>query len=105
MSAIPQFYRPPFGLPLYWGDEQSGELRAAVTRYFEFATGATGEPTDNQVALLRDYLEHFINAPCWEPTPFKEELAALRKSVKEISTAQQIREWNDQAMKIALDPF
>ena len=57
MSMIPPIYRQPFGLPLNWRDEATGELKAAVTAFLQ--------TTDFDLELLRAYLVHHINAPVW----------------------------------------
>jgi hypothetical protein len=61
MSRIPNVYLPPFDTPLYWMDEESGELRAAVMAYFAQAVGNNPggdnpEPAPAQMDLLRDYM-------------------------------------------------
>lgn len=107
-SFIPHIYRPPHGLPLYWGDEMTGELPRAVRGYFDFVLGTGPELTERQFIILKDYLDHFIFAPCWTRTCqecFEEELAELRRTVKLIGSVKDIQQWNHQAMGIALDPF
>lgn len=103
MNQIPDVYDRPLGLPLYWMDEQSGKLRAAVRDYFSWVIGEADEPKTGTTELLRQYLEHFVNAPCWRG--HAAELARLRAKVKGIKTCGDIRGWLGEALNIGLDPF
>jgi hypothetical protein len=101
---MPDFYKPPLGLPFYWEDEVSGELRKAIHAYLDHATD--GKPfTDAQLELMRDYLEHWINAPCWNSEVFESELKHLRESAKTLRTAEQIHDWIHEALEIGMDPL
>jgi hypothetical protein len=108
LKSIPDIYRLPYGIPLYWMDEQTGVLEKAVRSYHGFLLGEAAEPDEKTVSLLVEYLDHFIFAPCWTMTcseAFAAELEALRRTVKMIKTTAGIREWNRAAMEIGLDPF
>lgn len=101
-------YRPPHGLPLYWRDEKSGVLAAAVTAYFGFVLQERSEPSAEQMALLWDYVNHHINAPCWATScagSFDEELLALRNLAAARGGVPELQEYLRQAMDIAIDPF
>lgn len=101
---IPDYYRPPLGLPLNWRDEVSGKLPAAVYAYLD--NRIDGTPlSDEHLAMVREYIEHHINAPCWEQDEFREELAALRKAATELKTPDDVGAWIRQGMDIGLDPL
>lgn len=102
---IPNFYRPPLGLPLNWHDEVSGILAAAVNAYLD--NRIEGKPiTDEQVSLVRTYIVHYIGAPCWDNEEFSKELALLRRTARrELRTPEDIGKWICDAMEIGLDPL
>ena len=105
MSPIPDYYRPPLGLPLAWRDELSGELARAVEAYLD--NRISGETVlDEQITMLREYLVHYIDAPCWNSQiEFAIELSDLRASARELDSATEISEWIAKAMEIGLDPL
>ncbi len=90
--------------PLYWRHEVSGELAGAVEAYLaNRIDGAT--VTDERIALLRDYIAHWINAPWWDSPVFEAELRRLRDGARELDSATKIAEWIHQAMDIGIDPL
>jgi len=101
MSRIPNIYRPPLMLPLYWRDDITGELPAAVQAYLNNRIDGT-EISNAQIVLLVDWLTHFIHAPCWEGD---EQLARLRSSVTKLKTPNDVDRWLRQALEIGLDPL
>ncbi len=104
MTRMPLAYKEPLGLPFYWRDEVSGELGRAVMAYLNNRIEGT-TVTDAQIALLRDYLSHWINAPCWMASGFECEMSNLRSSVRELETATEIDDWLHQALDIGMDPL
>lgn len=101
---IPNFYRPPLGLPLNWRDEVSGILVAAVNAYLD--NRIDGTPiTDEQISFVRTYIVHYIGAPCWDNEEFSQELAFLRRTARELKTPDDIGKWICSAMDIGLDPL
>jgi hypothetical protein len=104
MNRMPTFYKPPLGLPFNWRDEMSGELPAAVAAYLDNRIDGT-TITDAQIALLREFLIHYINAPCWDNGAFESELNNLRESAPHLDSATEISEWIFQCMEIGLDPL
>lgn len=105
LNPMPRFYRPPHGLPLYWRDETSGQLSAAIFRYLSFVTKkASTPPTEEQIWLIRCYLEHFIMAPCWVDYG-DNSVSELRKAVNDINSVEAIKDWLRKALEIALDPI
>jgi hypothetical protein len=122
VSLTANVYRPPLGLPFYWGDDVTGRLPAAMRHYFEFCLGhapdATaadlGIPPLNaaELKLLCDYCRHFINAPCWENNLSAQDcedmladLIQLRARARTLASVESIRRWNQECMELGLDPF
>ncbi|MEH2390039.1 MAG: hypothetical protein V7K14_30600 [Nostoc sp.] len=100
-KRIPDIYRPPLGLPLNWKDETSGELSNAVFKYF-----GREHLFPEEITLLAEFCQHFINAPCWDANEgFPNELAALRQSAAVISTVPDISRWISACLEIGIDPF
>ena len=104
MSTMPG-YVPPLGTPLYWGDEQSGTLAAAVMRYFD---GVELEPS--QFALLKSYLVYVVDAPCWDNNEHhtlesRRELERLRVQAKQMQTQRDIIPWIYECVKWGIDPL
>lgn len=102
-------YDRPHGLPLYWRGDITGVLPAAVEAYINHVAypNQYQPPTAEQLELLGQFVQHFINAPCWElpDSPFVEELAKLRAQAKELKTVADFRKFVVDAMEIGLDPF
>lgn len=108
---LPPFYRPPLGLPLYWGDETSGALPAAVGAYIGASVGGP-EPSAVQLRMLCGYCRYYIHAPCWadncERAGCPEDLATvleLRERSKSLASFESIRRWCEECMELGLDPF
>ncbi|MEH1874122.1 hypothetical protein [Nostoc sp.] len=99
-TRIPNIYRPPLGLPLNWRDETSGELPRAVFKYF-----SSHHLTTEEINLVAEYCQHYINAPCWDAGGFPGELTALRQSAASLSSVSEISHWINACLEIAIDPF
>lgn len=96
MIRMPTTYSST-GIPLNWRDEQSGILTAAIEAYIN------GAPmTDEQLALLIEFLDYYIHAPCWQD--WQGELAKLRSMIKQIKTKEGIENWLWIALDLGLDP-
>jgi hypothetical protein len=102
MSRMPRSYLPPFGTPLYWRDEQSGVLGAAMNAYLAHRVESAPEPTSEQVQLLASYFSYVIQAPCWE---LGAERGALIKKAAAIKTADDIAAWIHEALDVGIDPI
>lgn len=103
MNRMPKFYVPPFGTPVYWRDEQSGVLVAAIEAYMDSRIIRKGpQPTAEQIELIRDFFLYFIKAPCWA-SGF--EMNALIKQAEKIQTGDDIAEWIHAALEIGIDPL
>lgn len=108
MSKIPTIYRPPMGLPLYWRDEVSGVLPAAVTKYLNHVAFGAARPDAAELELLWDYIAHHINAPCWDETCagcYDSELKELRALAAKRGGILELHAYEAKAMDIALDPL
>jgi len=98
---MPAAYMLPLGTPLYWMDETSGELRDAVMAYLNNRIDGT-LITDEQITLVRTYLEYYVNAPCWKG---ESRLQALREKIRKADSAEKIDKWIQQALDIGMDPL
>ncbi len=102
---IPPIYREPYGLPLRWQDDQTGELPAAVLAYFE------KKPlTPRQFTLVRAYVIHYICAPCWDMGCDGDEegirtLMGLREKANKLQKQDEILPWIYQCLDVGIDPL
>lgn len=106
---MPTFYATPLQFPLYWKDEQSGELPRAVQNYFNSLLGH-GHVSAGELKLLCEYCIYFIDAPCWENNlagnaDMLAELKELRIRARDLASAESIHRWNEECMELGLDPF
>ena len=99
-TRMPAFYKFPLGLPFHWRDEVSGQLPAAIDTFLHRKPLAA-----DQVDLIRDYLKHYINAPCWETETMEEDFAFLRESVDRLMNSSDISGWIMQALEVGCDPL
>ena len=101
MTARIPGYLPPYGGPRYWRDEVSGELRTAIEAFLD----REREPTPQQLGLLKEYIVHWINAPCWRWPPD----AWPRLHFETLVRAARNREdlWKDlyQLLDVGIDPL
>lgn len=109
-GAVPNFYRPPWGLPLYWRDEASGRLASCINAYLTHRIGEGPSPTPEQLTIIADYCRHFINAPCWannnpDDEEMLSELNALRERATTLASAESIARWITECMEVGLDPL
>jgi hypothetical protein len=102
MNRISDVYCPPLGLPLNWRNETSGELSAAVDRYYGFRIGEGTAPTPAQITVMIDYIRHHINAPCWAVNG---EVESLKEQAANLQSVEDINTYIRQARAISLDPF
>lgn len=98
-NHIPKVYVEPLGTPLYWMNDETGTMQAAMKPFLE------GQPLSNeQFQLLKEYLTYVIDAPCWRaPDPI---LPELRAQIRAATTAQDIHAWLDACLeRAAIDPI
>lgn len=93
-----------FGEPTrFWRNELSGQLPNAIHTY-----SLNRDITQSEIALIRDYLAYWINAPCWMRGDVAEQklgIAVLATRVDALNTAQEIRTWLTDALMVGIDPL
>ena len=97
-------YRPPLGLPVAWQDDVSGTLPQVVMAYFAHGSGRGTALADDELVLLRGYLEYFINAPCWRDSGAGE-ITQLRTRIAQVRTEEEIDAWVEACLEIGIDPL
>lgn len=107
IQLIPRYYPTLIpgtsGGPLYWRNEESGRLPAAVNAYLDHCLDRSNPgPTPEQLALLIDYCDYWVHAPCWR---VYDEISQLRQSIKRVCTLDELREWMHRAMTEGIDPL
>ena len=108
VQVIPRTYVQSMGPdvppgPLYWRDEQSGELAEAINAYIDHTLRPSQwpAPTAAQLALIVDYCNYWIEAPCWRGKGIE----LLRDSAKVICTVEELRGWLSIAELYGVDPL
>lgn len=107
---LPNIYRTAgsiTGLPLNWQDEVSGVLPAAVTAYLNNRIDGT-TIDEMQLELVRAFMQHYIEAPCWNHMRDGDESAtldSLRKDVLTIRTPEEMGQWIHRCLDIGIDPL
>jgi hypothetical protein len=83
--------------PLYWMNETSGHLEAAVIAYLN-----ERELNRGDIDLLKSYFAIWTNATVWSES---DELDKLRQSIGAIATIADIDRWLDRALNMGIDPL
>ena len=100
--------------PIYWRNETSGRLAAAVEAYFapyaEPDDGPVPELSPEHLKLIKAYLVKHLLAPCYwkNPAASSAEKEALQIAVNEaraIANRADLRVLIDALLKIGIDPF
>jgi|SRR5579862_3181953 len=99
----------PNGGPLYWHFEV-GQVKPAVEAYLNHLLEGKPAPSAQEISRIQEYLEYWINAPCWDKNPYsgdqgKATLTELRERVKTIGSVEGIRRWTEEAAEFGLDPI
>jgi hypothetical protein len=102
--SVSDLYRAPFQLPLYWRNEQTGVLCAAVKNYLLHKSRGAQPPTAAEIRLIGEYLRHYIFAPCWEDV-CAEEIVELRRRAEVLSSIEEIDRFIADCVEIGLDPL
>ncbi|NEQ29666.1 MAG: hypothetical protein F6K04_01495 [Leptolyngbya sp. SIO4C5] len=94
----------PTGCPLYWRNEESGQLAPAITAYIQ------NKATPEELAIVKTYFEHWIKAPCWDENPYlsaktKAELDQLREAIASAETLDDLHQWQNKALEAGHDPL
>jgi hypothetical protein len=86
-----------YGTPLRWQYHNNEELSEAVfilTNYWS-APHKNPAPNSQEIALIRNYLIYFVNAPCWLLSNLEiAQFDALKIAVANIQTLEDINDWN-----------
>lgn len=107
------------GMPMYWRNETSGRLHKAVMAFLSPACDLSlcekspeniPELSDEDVCLLREYLVHWAEAPCFQNNPHisrqqKLQLEGVIMQAKDINNRADINNVLDALMKLVIDPF
>jgi hypothetical protein len=108
---MPKIYVPgPGGSgPLRWQDDVTGELPKAVLAFWNHFIEKT-PITAGQTEMVRDYIEYYIDAPCWatgegEDSGYYEDFMALKERVRSLKTVEEIDAWLKDAYSLGLDPL
>lgn len=101
---MPTTYEPPLGTPLYWRNEVTGVLGAAIWAYIAHGAEPTVQPAPSaeQLALVVAYLRYVINAPCWHGGMG---LAVARIGVEKLATVEDVQTWIMGCLEIGIDPL
>lgn len=95
------------GMPLNWQNCATFGMQQAVMAYLN------QRPSGEELQLVIAYIKHHIHAPCWlEQSPFgevDEEMAAsiraLRERSLQLKTVEDVNEYINAALAVALDPL
>lgn len=106
-------YVTDLDLPIHWRDDKSGLVSGPIMAYIRHCADPARypAPTPAQLRTAAEYLQYFINAPCWERTGgFTEELAALRARIAGIVAGETIeleavKVWVFDCLEIAVNPL
>jgi hypothetical protein len=109
---MPHNYRdmgPVKGLPLNWRDEVTGILPAAIKAYLDHCVDGA-QLDEAQLEIVRAFMEHYINAPCWNwaveaDEEMALELAGLRLDVAFLKTSEAVGAWISRCLDIGIDPL
>lgn len=80
-------------VPLYWRNEASGKLPAAVMAYL------SSTQTQEQLDLVIAYVRAWVECPVWK------NIEPLRESVKGVKTHEELRKWIWEALDYGIDPL
>ena len=99
-TRVSKNYRLPFGAPLQWQDEATGELSTAIKAYLHY------QPLNSkQITLISDYLRYYIAAPCWKREGMEAKFEDLEARTKLLRNEQQIKAWLKNCSELGLYPL
>ena len=107
VTRIPKFYRPGIGGggPLRWQDDVTGVLPRAVMAFVNYGGKQSNvPPTEQQLGLVREYMEYYVNAPCWRQGD-AHELDVLREKIQTLHTVEDLDNFIHECLRIGLDPL
>lgn len=97
-------YRPLTGDPYYWQWCLDDWVREAMTAFLDASTGG-GPITQEQLAFVQAYFQHWIEAPFWDYAGQTEELETLRETILHCTTLDLLTAWLQAALSIGIDPL
>jgi hypothetical protein len=107
-------YKIPYnnGIPSYWQDETSGQIKKAVDAYWQarIITGKNDELSPENIAILKLYLIHWAEAPCYRNNEYATavDLFQLDKAIAmahNINNTEDISITVNLLMQLGIDPF
>lgn len=101
------------GMPMYWRDEMSGKMLSAVVAFWSpYADSPQNIPelSAEHVCLLREYIVHWVEAPCFQANPHmtmenKLQLESAIIQAKNINNRADINVVLNALSELAIDPF
>jgi hypothetical protein len=102
---MPVIYRPPNGGPLRWQDDVTGVLPKAVLAFLDVSIGRDVSFTAEQLGLVRDYCQYYINAPCWETADMESSFIELRERIIGVQTVEELDKWLHDCLYVGIDPL
>jgi hypothetical protein len=102
-TRMPRTYEPPYGTPVYWMNEVTGELPAAIKAVFAYGAEPDNqpEPTPEQLGLVIDYCRYVIYAPCWKGPG----VGSLRNLAKRMTTLEELNQFIQKCLDVGIDPL
>lgn len=115
---MPRLVGQPFypgGLPLgpsqtMWQSNVWDELKEAKRKYWNYLVKKAPEPSDHEKELLFQFVTYYIHAPVWEVTcgedeEMEQQLMEVRRLANEITTLEQLSDFEMKCMDLGLDPL
>jgi hypothetical protein len=93
--VFPHSYIPPFGEPYHWESEESGLLEDAIA-----AWGQGIKLDRQQFWILKNYLLHWLFAPCWQ-----KDLYELRLDAMAITDSKEMEAILTRAFQVGIKPW
>lgn len=89
--------------PRHWMHETSGVLKPVVEAYLN-----NKALSEQDIAILRQYLRQWIMSPVWDSNPYAGDperlhLARLRSSIDELISRETIEDWIEDADALGIE--
>jgi hypothetical protein len=102
-------YSTARNMPQYWHEDRTGIMRRAVEYYNRQMCGNAPSLDASyhceQIEVLRQYFEHYINAPVWNHIEEIEALEELRDTIKDVRSTALLKRWHGISKDIGIDPL
>ena len=91
-------------LPPYWRNETSGQLQPAIEALINHGSQPDKfpPPTPQQLGLVIQYFQLYINAPCWQGDS---NLVELRAQAQQLQTVEDCDRWLMACLDLGIDPL